>query len=37
MSHLDTFFENVELPVISEVAHALIRTLDKAIAFMDIR
>jgi len=28
MSDLSTFFQNVKLPVISEVAHALIKTLD---------
>ncbi|MFP5390050.1 MAG: HDOD domain-containing protein [Gammaproteobacteria bacterium] len=29
MSELSTFFQNVKLPVISEVAHALIQTLDR--------
>lgn len=29
MSELSAFFQNVKLPVISEVAHALIQTLDK--------
>lgn len=38
MSSLDSFFESVKLPSMSEVAHALIQTLnDEEASFMDVR